>query len=163
MTCGFCASRVLFGGVRHEGRVFCGADCLRNARALALSGQIPEALVREQVEAAAVGGCSICGGKGPVGVHARHRIASLILTSSAHEPRISCRACGLKGQASALVHGLLLGWWGIPGLFLTPVQVLRNVRGMLKGAGTPAELERAVRLTLASQVTMQPKSGEARF
>lgn len=63
-----------------------------------------------------------------------HRVwSALVLTNWSSHPAISCRGCALKRQAGSLLSCLVLGWWGLPwGLVWTPVQVIRNIVGMVK-------------------------------
>ena len=72
---------------------------------------------------------------------------------------------GLKRAAllTALFYlGLVLGWWGIPwGFILTPVQIGRNIYGIIKGPDpmAPSEgLEKAVRVILAAQAVSRQQS-----
>ena len=57
---------------------------------------------------------------------------------------------------------LLLGWWGFPwGLILTPVQVVRNVSGMLSGreSSRPSEdLRRVILVNLGMQALQQQRT-----
>jgi hypothetical protein len=82
---------------------------------LAVSRQLPQAAVQEQVWKAHQGLCPKCGGAGPVDVHVSHKVwSALVLTSWASTPRISCRSCGLKSQLIGTAFSLVFGWWGIP-------------------------------------------------
>jgi hypothetical protein len=80
----------------------------------------------------------------------------LILTQWKNTPQVSCKACGVKSQLGNAGFSLLLGWWGFPwGLIITPVQIVRNIVGMFRGAsanGPSASLERTVGLALAAEV-----------
>jgi hypothetical protein len=58
---------------------------------------------------------------------------------------------------------LLVGWWGFPwGLIITPVQIGRNLAGMMRSPEDktpPPALERIVRTTLVAQALRpQPRS-----
>ena len=46
------------------------------------------------------------------------------------EPRISCARCGTKRQVNGIIFSIFLGWWSIYGLFVTPMQIYRNVRDL---------------------------------
>ena len=81
--------------------------------------------------------------------------SALVLTSWKNEPQISCRSCGRKQQVLSLVISLVAGWWGFPwGLIMTPVQVIRNLRGIFGGPDPlqpSPQLEQAVRVSIARQ------------
>jgi hypothetical protein len=65
----------------------------------------------------------------------------------------------VKSQLLSLLGCLVLGWWGFPwGLLVTPVQVVRNIAGMVSGPdpGRPSErLETIVRGVIAEQAMRQ--------
>jgi hypothetical protein len=56
----------------------------------------------------------------------------VVLTRWRNVPRICCRMCGLRGQFRGMLVSLLMGWWGVPfGLILTPIQIARNLNGIV--------------------------------
>ena len=116
----------------------------------------PEELIQKQVLAVHQGDCPKCGRPGPVDVHVSHRVWSAIhVTSWKSRPQVSCRACGIKAQLGDALFSLLLGWWGVPfGLLWTPVQIARNVLGMVNGPdpNVPSPLlEQVVRQGIAGR------------
>jgi hypothetical protein len=154
--CDYCGTIILFGGKRDENGRFCKQNCQERGALMALSKQLPDALVREQIWKTHQGLCPKCGGAGPVDVYVSHKVwSALLLTSWSSAPEVSCRSCGRKRQWTAVGYSLLLGWWGFPwGLIVTPIQVGRNLMAMGRSANasTPSpELERVVRMTIASQ------------
>jgi hypothetical protein len=159
-TCDYCGSTILFGGVRDGNLRYCKDNC-RNAGALVrLSGQIPEYEIDRQVREVHQGLCPVCRGSGPVDVHTAHQVwSALVLTSWKSQPRISCRSCGIKSQVQGLLISLIAGWWGFPwGLIMTPVQVVKNLAGIVKGPDpmTPSpKLERLVRMSIARSAVQQ--------
>jgi hypothetical protein len=70
---------------------------------------------------------------------------------------VSCKSCGDKSQIGGILSSALLGWWGFPwGLIMTPVQICRNIAGMMRKVDNtmPSEdLTRVARIHLASQVS----------
>lgn len=160
--CGYCNSTVIIGGVKtqEKGERYCNDKCYKSAVLLAVSDQIPIETVREQIQVVHQGLCPKCKGRGPIDVHITYQIwSALLLTSWSNRPEISCRSCGRKKQLIGAVSSLFLGWWGFPwGLIMTPVQVTRNVIGMVKSQDElrPSPmLERMVRLGMASQMVKQ--------
>jgi len=154
--CEYCGSAVLFGGVREGTLRFCNARCRARGAALLAARQIPEAVVAQHVRSVHAGLCPQCGGRGPVDVHTGYRVWSAIaLTSWVNTPRVVCRSCGVRGQLGDALFSLLLGWWGFPwGLVMTPVQIVRDVAGALRGpdpAVPSQQLEKLVRLNLGAQ------------
>ena len=159
--CDYCGSTIIFGGKRDANGRFCNQKCQARGTLLAISRQIPETAVQEQVWKFHQGPCPKCNGSGPVDVHVSHKIWSAIaLTQWSSMPQISCRSCGVKSQVGGAFFSLVLGWWGFPwGLLLTPIQVGRNVFGLLRPpepSKPSAQLEKIVRMTMAAQAARQP-------
>jgi len=164
-TCGYCGTTILFGGVKDESLRFCNKECHQKGHVLVLSRSVPNTIVDDQVRQVHRGPCPKCHGSGPVDVHTAHRIYSaLVYTSWSSIPNVSCRSCGLKSQIGNAVFSLALGWWGFPwGIIMTPIQVGRNIIGMMTGPdeSRPSDkLENLVRISIASQ--MMAEQGTAR-
>lgn len=156
--CDFCGTSILFGAMKQGDLRFCSANCASRAEWVRASWAVPEAEVERQVREIHQGPCPKCGGEGPVDVHISHRVYSVfVLTSWSSHPEICCRSCGRKKYLKHGAFSLFLGWWGFPfGLVITPVQVVRNVGGVLGITGpdpnVPSDaLNRMVRLSLAAQ------------
>jgi DNA-directed RNA polymerase subunit RPC12/RpoP len=154
--CDYCGSTILFGGKASDGRRFCNVRCAHRGALLSIAQQIPETTVQQQVWSVHQGRCPLCSGPGPVDVHVSHRVWSAIaLTSWRSQPRISCRACGVKSQGGDAVFSLFLGWWGFPwGLVMTPIQIGRDIAAITRGpdpAKPSEQLQKMVRMTLAAQ------------
>lgn len=164
--CDNCGSTILFGGKRQGNLRFCNARCAGQGALLAISQQVPQNIVSESVLKVHQGPCPKCGGSGPVDVHVHHRVMSaLVITSWRSTPQISCRSCGTKAQLIDTGVSLLLGWWGFPwGLIFTPVQIVRNITGMLRGPDPlqpSPQLEKSVRMSIASQAVARQKAQPA--
>jgi hypothetical protein len=91
-----------------------------------------------------------------VDVHTSHRVWSALLITSWHSiPLVACRRCGVASQLGSALYSIVLGWWGFPwGLFVTPVQVIRNFTSMARGpdpAQPSDELSHLVRMSMAAQ------------
>jgi hypothetical protein len=158
--CGYCGTTILFGGVRDNGLRFCNEKCHQKGYALVVSREIPQEIVDRQVKEIHRGLCPKCNGQGPVDVHTSYRIYSLLLfTSWKSIPDICCRSCGIKGQVGSGIFSLLLGWWGFPwGFLMTPVQVVRNISGIVKGpdsSNPSGKLENLVRTIIAQQLVAE--------
>ena len=164
--CDYCNSTILFGGVRHGEMRFCNDRCYQSGYLLTASHHLPTDLVAQQIEAVHQGQCPKCKGSGPVDVHTSYQVFSaLIFTRWGAKPQVSCRSCGVKSQLGNLAISFFFGWWGIPwGLILTPIQVTRNLIGIASppnpAAPTP-QLERLVRITLASKLAAEAKAAQA--
>jgi len=156
--CEACGTRILFGAVKHGEHRYCSAKCVKEAAWIFASKTVPDAEVEREVRSVHQGICPKCKGPGPIDVHTSHKVYSvLVLTSWSSHPIIACRACGHKQQLKHAIYSFVMGWWGFPfGLIATPVQVIKNVGGMIGLTGpdpsTPSPaLTRAVRLTLAAR------------
>lgn len=165
-SCGYCGSTILFGGTKQGNLQFCNGKCQQKGTVLAYSNQIPIDQIQQSVREIHSGLCPKCQGSGPVDVHTSHQVYSLLLmTSWKSIPRVCCRSCGLKNQLLSTAMSLVVGWWGFPwGLIMTPVQIARNISGMISPPDpmTPsAKLENAVRITLASRAMQAQKTMSA--
>ena len=153
--CDYCGATILFGGVKDGNYRFCNDKCHQRGYVVTVAGQIPDEVVRKAALEIHSGFCPRCGGRGPVDVHMIHKIwSAFLMTSWSSTPQISCRSCGVKGILGGTAFSFFLGWWGVPwGFIMTPVQVSRNVYGLLKGnehVSRPSEqLEKLVRMDIA--------------
>ena len=164
-SCNYCGTTILFGGARDGSLRYCNARCQQNGRFLAVSEQLPQPQVQEQIWKVHQGRCPKCGGSGPIDVHSSYRVWSAVfLTHWNSSLQVSCRSCGLKKQMADAAFSLVLGWWGFPwGLVITPMQVGRNIWS----ATRPPEpqkpspkLEKVLRIAIARQAlaASQPKA-----
>ena len=154
--CAYCGSTIAFGGKREGELRFCNANCLEKGRPLIIAQNIPDDLALTRAHEIHGSKCPRCGGHGPVDVHASHTIWSDVHhTSWRSTPNICCRRCGIKLQLSGVLTSFVLGWWGFPaGLFVTPIQIGRNILGLLRPppTGQPSEaLIHAAKLSIAHQ------------
>ncbi|MEM7811534.1 MAG: hypothetical protein AAF532_08675 [Planctomycetota bacterium] len=131
--CDYCGTLILFGGSRTGDLRFCGEDCHAAAANIAIAAKIPPDKLEAYIRKVWKAGCPRCGADKPIGVHKSHRVTSLlVVTSWSSRPQVSCRGCGVKNQLGALAWSLFAGWWGVPwGLVMTPVQIGRNVTGLV--------------------------------
>lgn len=155
--CATCTTIILFGGVRADGRRYCSRRCHEGSVLVTAAEEVPDDAVRRAVEEVRMGLCPLCGGYGPVDVSTAHRIWSAVLVSSWYPVQsVCCRRCGRRRQGLALLVTLVAGWWSFPwGLVMTPVQAVRNVRGLLRDYDpyVPSEeLETVVRMQLAMEL-----------
>lgn len=154
--CGGCGTIILWGGLKSGGERFCSPACMSRVAMTVLGESMPEEQLEAYVAEVRNGVCPRCGGQGPVDVHTSHSAMSfLVLTRWKSTPRVCCRRCGLQLQLGNLLLSAVVGWWGFPwGLVITPVQIGRNLAGMLRPKGRHAaseELRSAVRSSVVSQ------------
>jgi hypothetical protein len=106
------------------------------------------------------GKCPQCGGPGPVDVHTWHVVwSALYLTSWRSTSQVSCQPCGKKKQIRASLFSMAFGWWGVVGVFYTPLQIGRNISSILKPVdpSTPSdELRQFVRDQWTKRNTPRP-------
>lgn len=154
--CSYCGTLILFGGKRAGALRFCCDTCYENRTLLSLADQISEVTVFQQVIKVHSGNCPLCRGPGPVDVHVSHKVwSAILLTSWSSEPQISCRACGMKSQLGNALFSALVGWWGFPwGFVMTPIQVVRNFFGILRGPD-PSEPSRTLHTLVRRMLAMQ--------
>jgi DNA-directed RNA polymerase subunit RPC12/RpoP len=164
--CDYCGSRILFGGAREGDLRFCNAKCQQTGSLMKVSQQIPDETIRKRLWDVHLGLCPVCHGNGPVDVHTAHQVwSALVVTTWKSQPRISCRSCGVKSQVQGLLISLVAGWWGFPwGLILTPVQITRNLVGMVRGPEPmkpSPQLEKLVRLGVARGAVSREREAQS--
>ena len=141
--CDYCGTTIVFGGVKDQGLNFCCKDCYHKGYALVdIRKKIPQDVLLKQTNRIYNGQCPKCQGVGPVDVHTSYRVYSFIIfTSWKSIPRVCCRSCGLKSQIGGIIISMIFGWWGFPwGLLMTPLQMIRNIAAIAKGASNnPSE------------------------
>lgn len=155
--CDYCGTTIVFGGVRDRGYRFCNATCQQNCSILMAFTQISPEILEQQVRAVHEGMCPLCRGRGPVDVHTSHRVwSALLLTSWVSRPQICCRKCGRMEKIKDFLFSLFLGWWGFPwGLIVTPIQIMRNLVGLLRqpDSSKPShKLRRLIQLHIGRQM-----------
>jgi hypothetical protein len=138
--------KVFWWGVKVANKKYCTAKCARLAIRAAATEYISPDLIELTVQQIHKGKCPLCAREGPVDVHVSHNVISFIVLSRwASKSYLCCRRCGKRAQTNDLLLTLATGWWGIPwGLVLTPVQVARNLLGLLDGPkpGAPSKVLR---------------------
>ena len=154
--CSNCGKFILFGGRTLDGYRYCGAGCAQRHPLLRAAERVPAQVLQQYVEQWRQGACPKCKrSTAPIDVYPHHRVHSFILmTQWSTRRQVCCRRCGRRDQLLSTLYSASLGWWGFPwGLLLTPIQVGRNVAGLLRS--TPvrasADFERVVRLQLAQR------------
>jgi hypothetical protein len=159
--CAFCGNRILFGGRRDSGGIFCSPKCASHAEIVHAARQVPEDVVTARVAATHAGRCPECGGLGPVDLHTSYRVwSAIIVTSWSSHPRVSCRRCAVKAKLEGVIISGILGWWGIPwGPLLTPIQMGRNLVGCVRRSPSSPSvgLISFVRSSLASEAAARAR------
>lgn len=148
------------GGVRSGDQRFCNNTCYQNARVLSMTKNVPNDVLERKIEEVWRGNCPKCRGLSPIDVHKTYNVwSALVLTRWTTKSQMSCHSCAVKGQIGAATFSFVFGWWGFPwGLVLTPVQITRNVVGMMRGPdpSRPSDaLRRAVLVNLVTSAGAQ--------
>lgn len=155
-TCNACGTTIIFGGKTIGDQRFCNDTCAQNGPILARARQISDADVMVLASQIHSGNCPKCSGPGPVDIRTSHQVwSALLLTRWKSTQQVACRRCGIKAQAGDLAISAVAGWWGFPwGLLMTPVQLGRNVFGLVLAPNptrpSPTLLQQA-RLILAQR------------
>jgi hypothetical protein len=161
--CAYCSSTIVFGGVAENDVNFCNRKCLQSGFAIFTARSLPSEFVEEHVNKVHSGPCPKCQRQaGPVDAHTSHFVwSALLLTSWSNTPAISCRSCAMKKQILSTMGSALFGWWGFPwGLIMTPVQIVRNLKGMCTSQDRrpSAQLRNLISLNLAAHVMAQQQN-----
>jgi hypothetical protein len=159
--CDYCKSFILFGGKKKSGRTFCNDECLQEGRLMMAADRIPQHAVDDSVDETHQGKCSLCQGPGPIDVHTSHTVWSIIVMSSwKSTPYVCCRSCGRQKQLTGFVTSALFGWWGFPwGFIYTPIQLCRNLSGIIGGPDPEVPSEQLKTLT-RSDLAIRIEAGE---
>ena len=165
-VCSYCGTSFMWGGKRDGNFRFCNDRCHHSGVLLSISDRVPPEIVSEQIAAVHRGPCPKCNGPGPIEVYNSYRVwSALVLTSWRTQPHVCCRSCATRRQLGDATFSLFLGWWGVPwGLLITPMQIARNIGGLMSrpdpGTATP-QLEKLVKLSLAQHIVEQHRQQQA--
>jgi hypothetical protein len=162
-TCDTCGATILFGGQRDAGgRAYCGQNCYEKRRRLP-ADVIPLGFAEEKARLVYEGDCPRCGGRGPVELHAAHVIYSFAVVSHQDEKQIiCCQACGTRERLKAILMCGVCGWWSMHGLIMTPIQIARNLHGLMSNGETSkpsSTLVSKVREELTRQLEEEDRLG----
>jgi hypothetical protein len=163
-TCASCGNSILWGGVRLNGRRYCGQKCCSQDEFGRLAASIPEQAVKIEAKKIRNGHCPVCSRRGgEIELRKSYKaISYLIMTRWGEYPIISCSSCHRKKILGDLILTLCFGWWGFPwGLIITPVQLIRNISAFATDTKTSEpsqELCAAVR-TMMAQTNLSLQSG----
>lgn len=130
--CDDCGRSLLFHRFEREGQKFCDVECFHASRCRRAAVDLSQDEIEARARDMKAGPCPICTATGRhPDIHRSHRIVSAIfMITTVTRQRFSCDACARREQCWAILYCLLLGWWSLKGIFLTPVWVFRNLRAM---------------------------------
>lgn len=151
--CDYCGQFFRGGSLKQGQYRFCNGVCLERGKILSLLDKNSPTEIDNYIVSLRKGKCKECSRFANVDFHKSHTVYSVIFyTSWKTVTHFCCKKCGRKHQATATLYSLLLGWWGI-GFFVTPLQIGRNVIGMLRTDDRPSgDLNRFARLQLANEL-----------
>jgi hypothetical protein len=132
--CPSCEAKIVFGGKAVGDVIYCDSECLAYHDVIAVAMAIPDDLVDRRAQEVFSSPCPLCKrSRGPVEFHVSRYIFSFIFTFTQVSKQISCRVCGIKKALGGLLVTSLCGWWGYPGIVMTPVFILFNVGKLFVG------------------------------
>jgi hypothetical protein len=135
-TCSHCGKSILFGGRTLDGKRYCGVACARSHPLHQAADQVPYDILQRHVTEWRQSSCPRCKRRdSAIDVYEHHRVHSFVLMTQWSTRRsVCCRRCGRRDQLLSTLYCVGLGWWGFPwGLFVTPIQIVRNVAGLCEG------------------------------
>lgn len=155
-SCAACGATILFGGVRDGRSRFCSAKCKAKGSLQIAVASVPDALVSSRVWMIREGRCPECRGPGPVELRCSHRVWSgLIVVMHSTRPHVCCGRCATRARWRDAGFSFVLGWWSLWGLILTPLQIYRNIRDIVRSndpSRTTPQLDLLVRAQLANDL-----------
>ncbi len=129
--CDYCNMPILFNPRKYADLNFCHPDCFEKRHAILNARNMPEPFY-EEVRAVHDGYCPKCHGRGPVDIHTIHSIWTVWNAGTMKQTQqLSCHGCASKDAIIAFGKASLFGWWGLKGLFFTPVVLSRNLGTIL--------------------------------
>jgi hypothetical protein len=163
--CENCGTTYRGGAAVHGKLKFCTHACRDQGKKLELLDNFPPLVIEAEIKKMQVASCGECLATGNIDVHKSHRVHSVILWTSWHtRQNICCSSCGRKHRWKAIGYSAALGWWGIPfGLIVTPIQIIRNIAGMMRSETRPSsDFIRICRLHLAERVAAAERNSRSR-
>lgn len=163
--CHQCRAIIIADGERGGGNIYCSPTCYNAGYLAELAAQLPPDLIDQRTAAIHQGNCPLCSGSGPVDFHYADSVWSVLVVSvTKSEPQLSCRPCARQRQLDALRTSVLLGWWSLRGMFITPVFIVRNVLALRRPdrIGPSATLRRFVVHQLANEAQEERRAERRR-
>ncbi len=162
-TCDHCGKSTFPNGFVDRGQRFCSQACQQTLRSLEATANTPAHEILDHAMRIRSGPCPKCGRRNGIN-EARRQYwvwSALVFASWGQDCRIQCRRCGVMGNLECIGSSLLLGPWSIKGVFLTPVQIVRNIAEMMRtDPGSPSdECLQLTRLQLGRELVMRRASG----
>jgi hypothetical protein len=153
----------MFGGLRHGERRYCSESCATMASVHSV--ELAPGEVEELAQRLAVGPCEQCGSLAAVDLHQSWRVISAVYVSFTSSPAlVACGACARRAILRDLMITLVAGWWGLEGLIVTPVFVIRGVASWIRThqlEPPSPELHDYARVTLALKaLSERPEAGD---
>ncbi len=164
-TCSVCETKIVFGGQTQGDLLFCGSKCAESFDGTA--DTVPPQVLSRELKALHRSNCPECNNPGPVDIYTAARTWSLIvLNHRSQVPKLCCHSCGTAHIKSGLTSSAILGWWSIPGLIFTPIQIARNLSRLnaKHDPNTPSQdLSDFVKATLVKEMVETGKSPVGQF
>jgi hypothetical protein len=83
--------------------------------------------------------CEVCGTRSPVlAVRYYQNTGMLIMRQSRHFHALACRSCSAQLFVRMTLHNLVLGWWGMISMIVTPLFILNNLGYFLASRTLPS-------------------------
>jgi hypothetical protein len=158
--CDYCGTYFSGGSIKRGNYRFCNGVCADKGAVLTALDSCSVEEIDEYISSFHSGPCPRCGARANVDVHQSHRVYSvLVYTRWQTNKHFCCQKCGRNQQLKDLGFSMLCGWWGFPfGLIITPLQIVKNIIGIVRPSDRPSrDLQRIAKLELAQKL-----AGEAR-
>jgi hypothetical protein len=154
-VCDYCG--MTYRGGRAGKLRFCTHQCRDRGKVLEVLDHIAPVVVDKEIERVRSQPCPECGALSGVDIHKSHRIwSAMFYTTWKTNSHFCCQSCGRKHQLKSLAFSGLLGWWMPVGFFITPFQIMRNIRGIFRrGDAASDDLRRNVKIDFAQRILEQ--------
>lgn len=153
-SCDYCGEHYNFGALKAGSYFFCTGQCYERGKVLEILDQVQPGQIAQYIDQESRGRCGTCALNAVLDVRSSHRVYSLLVyTSWRSINKLECRDCSRKRQIRDLLFSVLFGWWGVPwGLFITPLQIIRNLRDMSSTEVPSYRFKQIIKLDLARRL-----------
>lgn len=151
----YCGEHYTFGTLKVGSYSFCSGICRDRGHVLEVLDSIRPEQIAEYISNAQHSVCQTCGTGTPIDARPSYRVYSLAFyTTWKTVTKLECRSCARRRQLNDAAFSFFAGWWGVPwGLFVTPVQVIRNVVALLStDPGPSRRFQQVIKIDLAHKL-----------
>jgi hypothetical protein len=161
-VCDHCSGSTVLASVAIGMLRFCSEQCRDTSVWLSIATRFSSQELDTRTKAIRQGKCPVCHQhRGEVESRWSSSIVSAVFVSwRSSKWRISCKRCGRIDSALAALSNVLMGWWSLHGLFITPYYVMAN---LLECAMPTRHPQPSTRLVLQAKLELAQQLGNEAY